>query len=285
MNDLNGKVAVITGGGFGIGKAVGGLLAEKGAKVVLADMNGEVLDLAVAELTDKGHDVIGVVTDVADWDQMKRLADTAFDTYGKVHIAMCNAGTGGGGSFLDTDMAGWDRALSVNIKGTLHGILNFLPRMIEQDEWGFITGTTSGSGANGTMYTGPAYAATKMAIVSLMESLYGQLRDMNSKVRCGLIFPTLTRSNMGSEFVEEMLQGIGVPAVLAEPEELAEVIVEGMENDTFWINPTAEQDEKYFGGRLKPNRDWSDEMTLLKARSMVERLDPSAYLWGGAGRR
>lgn len=285
MNDLSGKVAVITGGGFGIGKAVGALLAQKGAKVVLADIDGDVLDAAVSELKDAGHEALGVVTDVADWDQMKHLADTAFDTYGKVHIAMCNAGTGGGGSFLDQDMSGWDRAIGVNIKGTLHGILHFLPRMLAQDEWGFITGTTSGAGANGTMYTGPAYAATKMAIVSLMESLYGQLRDRDAKVKVGLIFPTLTRSNMGSEFVEEMLQSTGVPAVLAEPEELAKVIVEGIENDTFWINPTDEQDERYFNGRLRPNREWSDEMTLAKARAIVERTDPTEYLWGGSGGR
>jgi len=235
VKDLEGKVAVVTGGGFGIGKAAGTLFAENGMKVVLADMNKEVLDATVAELKDRGFDVTGSVTDVADFEQVKKLADLAFDTYGKVHIDWNNAGTGGGGSFADADMTGWNRAIGVNIQGTLHGILAFMPRMLAQDEEGYIIGTTSGSGANGTMYTGPAYAATKMAILSLMECLWGQLRDMGSKVTAGCIFPTLTRSNMGSEPVESMLQQSGVPAVLAEPEELANVIVEGMKEGRFFL--------------------------------------------------
>ena len=283
MKDLAGKVAVVTGGGGGIGKATGRLFAENGMRVVLADMNPDVLDPTVAELKDRGLDVIGVQTDVADFDAVKRLADTAYDTFGKVHIAMNNAGTGGGGSFYDADMNGWNRAIGVNIQGTLHGILNFLPRMLEQDEDGYILATTSGSGANGTMYTGPAYAATKMAIISLMESLYGQLRDRGSKLKVGIVFPPLTRSNMGSEMVEEMLQKMGVPAVLGEPEELAQVILEGIQNDEFWINPTRDQDQRIFGGRLKPNIDWQDEMVMAKAKAMIERTPPDPYLWGGSG--
>ena len=284
MKDLAGKVAVVTGGGGGIGKATGTLFAEHGMKVVLADMDASVLDATVGELQGRGLEVTGVQTDVADFEAVKRLADTAFSTYGAVHISMNNAGTGGGGSFFDPDMSGWNRAIGVNVQGTLHGILAFLPRMIEQDEEGHILATTSGSGANGTMYTGPAYAATKMAIISLMESLYGQLRDRGSKIKPGIVFPPLTRSNMGSEMVEEMLQKMGVPAVLGEPEELAQVILEGIQNDEFWINPTREQDERIFGGRLKPNIDWQDEMVQAKASAMINRTPPDPYLWGGSRR-
>jgi NAD(P)-dependent dehydrogenase (short-subunit alcohol dehydrogenase family) len=285
MKDLAGKVAVVTGGGGGIGKATGTLFAENGMKVVLADMNPEVLEATVSELQERKLEVIGVPTDVADFEAVKNLADVAFSTYGKVHISMNNAGTGGGGSFYDTDMDGWNRAIGVNVQGTLHGILAFLPRMLEQDEEGNILATTSGAGAQGTMYTGPAYAATKMAIISLMESLYGQLRDRDAKIKPGIVFPPLTRSNMGSEMVEEMLQKMGVPAVLGEPEELAQVILEGIKNDTFWINPTRDQDERFFGGRLKPNIDWQDEMVMAKANAMIERTPPDVYLWGGAGGR
>lgn len=285
MRDIAGRVAVVTGGGFGIGKATGTLFAENGMRVVLADMNREVLDATVSELQGRRLDVIGVQTDVADFAQVRALADTAFSTYGRVDAAINMAGTGGGGTFQDADMSGWNRAIGVNIQGTLHGILSFLPRMLEQGTLGNITATTSGAGANGTMYTGPAYAATKMALVSLMEGLYGQLRDLGSKIRVGVIFPPLTRSNMGSEMVESMLQQMGVPAVLGEPLELAQVILEGILRDEFWINPTHDQDDRFFGGRLKPNLDWSDEMVLAKARAMVDRTAPDAYLWGGAGGR
>ena len=284
MKEIAGKVAVITGGGGGIGKAAGTLFAENGMKVVLADMNKEVLDATVSELTGRGLDVTGVQTDVADFAAMQQLADAAFSTYGKVHVGMFNAGTGGGGSFTDADMTGWNRAIGVNIQGTLHGILTFMPRMIAQDEEGHIFGTTSGSGSQGTMYTGPAYAVTKMAVLSLMESLYGYLRDQESKIRAGVIFPPLTRSNMGSEFVESMLQNSGIPAVLAEPEELAQVILEGIKSDAFWINPTDDQDDRFFSGKLKKNSDWQQEMIMAKAHAMIERTPPDAYLWGPGGR-
>jgi NAD(P)-dependent dehydrogenase (short-subunit alcohol dehydrogenase family) len=282
VKDVAGKVAVITGGGSGIGRAAGTLFAENGMKVVLADMNPDVLDGTVKELQGRGLEVRGVPTDVADWEAMKHLADEAFGAFGKVHVVMANAGTGAGGTFFDTDMTGWDRVIGVNIKGTLHGILAFLPRMLEQDEEGHIFGTTSGSGANGTMYTGPSYAATKNAVLSLMESLYGQLRDRGSKIKAGVIFPPLTRSNMGNEFIENRLQQSGVPAVLAEPEELAQVILEGIKNDTFYINPSREQDEKYFGGKLKKNIDWQDEITMAKAKAIIDRTTPDGYLWGAS---
>lgn len=277
--EISGRVAVITGGGSGIGRGVGTLFAERGMKVVLADMNAEVLDATVSDLQGRGHEVIGVQTDVADFDQVKHLADVAFDTFGNVHVAMCNAGTGGGGTFADTDMTLWRRAIGVNIEGTLHGILAFLPRMIENDEEGYITGTTSGSGSQGTMYSGAPYAATKMAVLSLMESLYGYLRDQKSKIRAACLFPPLTRSGMGSPMVADMLRQGGVPAALAEPEELAQVVVEGIENNAFWLNPSSDQDERIFGGRLKEIHDWQNEMVMKKAHAMIDQTPPDPYLW------
>src|SRR5204863_515677 len=116
-----------------------------------------------------------------------------------------------------------------------------------------------------------AGAATKNAGLSLMESLYGYLRDQGSKIRAGCVFPPLTRSNMGSPEVEAYLKSSGVPAVLAEPEELAQVVLEGIKNDVFFINPTHEQDGRIFGGKLKPNADWQDEMVMNKAKAMIER--------------
>jgi NAD(P)-dependent dehydrogenase (short-subunit alcohol dehydrogenase family) len=277
--DITGKTAVVTGGGSGIGRGVGTLFAEQGMKVVLADMNAEVLSATVDELRGKGHQVTGVATDVADFDAVQRLADVAFETYGNVHVLMNNAGTGGGGTFDDTDMTGWRRAIGVNVEGTLHGILAFLPRMLANDEEGYITGTTSGSGAQGTMYSGAPYAATKMAVLSIMESLYGYLRDRGSKIRAACLFPPLTRSGMGSPMVVDMLRAGGVPAALAEPEELAQVVLEGIRNDAFWLNPTPDQDQRFFGGKLAEIHAWQNEMVMAKAHAMIEQTPPDPYLW------
>ena len=122
-----------------------------------------------------------------------------------------------------------------------------------------------------------------MAVLSLMESLYGYLRDQGSKIRAGCVFPPLTRSNMGSEAVEGYLQSSGVPAVLAEPEELAQVVLESIKNDKFFFNPSHDQDQRFFGGKLKPNLDWSDEMVMNKAKAMIDRTTPDSYLWGPGG--
>ena len=170
----------------GVARRLAGMVRDRSkASGVVAHYRRTRPDATVSDLKGRGLEVTGSVTDVADFKQVQKLADLAFKTYGKVHVCWNNAGTGGGGSFTDADMTGWNRAIGVNVQGTLHGILSFMPRMIAQDEEGYILGTTSGSGANGTMYTGAAYAATKNAVLSLMESLYGYLRDQGSKIRAG----------------------------------------------------------------------------------------------------
>jgi NAD(P)-dependent dehydrogenase (short-subunit alcohol dehydrogenase family) len=277
--DITGKVAVVTGGGSGIGRAAGALFAERGMKVVLADMQADLLEATVSELQGRGLEVMGVPTDVADFDAVKHLAEVTFETHGNAHVVMNNAGTGGGASFDDADMSGWRRAVGVNIEGTIHGIFAFMPRMLANDEAGYITGTTSGSGSQGTMWSGPAYASTKTAVLSIMESLYGYLRARNSKLRAGVLSPPLTRSGMGSPMVEQMLRDGGVPAALAEPEELAQVIVENIGRDKFWLTPDHDQDERFFGGRLKENIDWGHEMVMKKAHAQLELTPPDPYLW------
>ena len=158
----------------------------------------------------------------------------------------------------------------MNIEGTLHGILAFMPRMLANNEEGYITGTTSGSGAEGTMYSGAPYAATKNAVLSLMESLYGYLPRPEVEAPRRVPVPAADGSGMGSPIVVDMLKAGGVPAALAEPEELAQVVVEGITNNAFWLNPSPDQDERFFGGRLKEIHEWQGEMIMKKANAMIE---------------
>ena len=103
------------------------------------------------------------------------------------------------------------------------------------------------------------------------------------KVTAGCVFPTLTRSNMGSEPVEAMLRQSGVPAVLAEPEELANVIVEGIKEGRFYLRPDRDDDKKYFGGKLAPSLDWQDQMIRNKADAIIKGTNPDSYIWGVGG--
>jgi NAD(P)-dependent dehydrogenase (short-subunit alcohol dehydrogenase family) len=293
MKDLAGKVAVITGGGSprGIGHATGALLAKQGMKVVLADINADALKTTVGELQSTGAEVIGVPTDVSDYASMKNLADEAFKAFGKVHVAFFNAGIGGGGTLLepDDDTATWERVLGINLKGVLWGIKAFVPRMIEQGEHAHVLGTASGAGAIGVMYTGAGYAVTKQGVVTLMECLYGQLRDAGADIQATVVFPPLAKTNLAGDpeimhMVQAGLQGNGVPPVLAEPEEVAQTVLEAIQSDSFWAHHDHEADARLSNNRFKAVIDWEDEMIRNRAAAIIGRDKPDSYLWGGTGR-
>ncbi len=293
MGDLAGKVAVVTGGGSrrGIGRATGALLAAQGMRVVLADVDEKSLGATVAELSkgrSNGGEVIGVPTDVSDFGSVQHLAGEVFERFGKAHVVFLNAGIGGGGSLFDDEMGSWQRVIGVNLMGVLHGIKSFVPRMLAQGEPAHLLATSSGAGVNGVMYTGASYAATKAAVCTLMECLYGQLRDLGADIHATVVLPPLARTNLAGEpetmhSVEQGLHSAGVPAVLVEPEEVAAVVLEAIVDGRFWAHPTPDQDTRLFGGRLKPATEWQDEVIRARARAIVERTPPDPYLWGGGG--
>jgi NAD(P)-dependent dehydrogenase (short-subunit alcohol dehydrogenase family) len=229
--------------------------------------------------------VIGVPTDVASLASVQALADAAWGHYGRVDIAFLNAGVGAGGTLFDDAMDEWRRVLDINLFGILHGIKAFAPRMIEQGGPGDIFGTTSGAGAAGVQYQTPAYATSKAAVCSLMECLYGQLRDLGSPIRAHVVFPPLTRSGLAGdptfmEFVQQGLAKGGVPAILAEPEEVALTVLETLESGSFWAHHDHEADQRLSGGRYAPVIDWEDQVIRNRADALINRTAPDSYLWG-----
>src|ERR1700675_955436 len=120
MQELNGRVAVVTGGASGIGVALASASAAEGMKVVRGDVEAPALDDAVAKLEASGAEVIGVRTDVSDDASVAALAAAAVDRFGAIHIACNNAGVGGGGLSWEAPLSTWEWVLGVNMWGVIH---------------------------------------------------------------------------------------------------------------------------------------------------------------------
>jgi NAD(P)-dependent dehydrogenase (short-subunit alcohol dehydrogenase family) len=175
MLDLAGKVAVVTGGASGIGRAVAEQAAVEGMKVVLADIEEAPLKEAERALSARGADALAVVTDVSDAASVQELRRQALARYGAVHLVHNNAGVGGGGPIWDVPEEDWRWILGVNLWGVIHGVATFVPLLIEQGE-GHVVNTASIAGLTTAPFLGP-YNATKQAVVAISETLYKDLQS------------------------------------------------------------------------------------------------------------
>jgi len=290
MNDLRDRVAVVTGGAGGIGRAMGRRFGQEGMRVVLADVLAEPLDEAVRTLASEGIDVLGVVTDVTDYWSVESLAKAAVDHFGAVHVVCNNAGTGGvsEGYMWEHDLADWRWGIDVNVLGVIHGIKAFVPILLEQGE-GHVVNTCSGNGgfapiARGAM-GGPAmavYPMTKAAVLCLTESLYTHLEMTGTRVRAHVLFPggflntgiweswrhrpqqyaaTQERRTPDQTLddVVARFESAGARVEFTPLETVADQVIEGIRADSFWMM-----------GPPAP----SDQVVSKKAASILARREP-----------
>ena len=188
MQDLQGKVAVVTGGASGIGRAMAERFAAEGMNLVLADVEEAALDLAAKELGEGGAQVLAVPTDVSQSAQVEALAAAARQRFGSVHVVCNNAGVGGHGYPTDeTPLVEWEWVLGVNLWGVIHGVKTFLPMLIEQNE-GHLVNTASVAGLISMPFMAP-YAVAKHGVVALSEAIWHELSFRGSAVGVTVLCP------------------------------------------------------------------------------------------------
>ena len=191
MQELRGKVAVVTGGASGIGRALADAFAGEGMRLVLADVEVPALDKAVGELRDAAHEVIGVVTDVTDPSSVRAFADAAYAAYGAVHVLCNNAGVGPPSAKVwETTPNDWRWTFGVNVFGVANGVIEFVPRMLAGGEEGVVINTSSPDGPIAPMPQASVYASTKSAVTTMTECLDAQLRDGGTRVRAAVFYPS-----------------------------------------------------------------------------------------------
>ncbi len=191
ITDYRGRVAVVTGGACGIGRALGEQFGRAGARVVLADVEKVRLDATVEEVATRTRaEVVGAVVDVSDPDSVAALAAEVFDRYGATHVLVNNAGVGAPSAKVwETTPNDWRWVHSVNVFGVAYGVQSFVPRMLASGEPGYVVNTSSGDGAVNPLPGASVYAASKAAVSTLTECLATQLAEDGAPIGVSLFLP------------------------------------------------------------------------------------------------
>jgi len=283
MREFSEKVAVVTGGASGVGRAIAARLAREGATVVIADIDAESIETTRADFERQGYRVDGMEVDVTRAESVDALAKRVFESYGNVHLLFNNAGVGIKEAkrriwtIPDED---WQWTYAVNVLGVTNGIRAFVPTMLERGEEGHVINTSSGNGGIVSLPTTPVYASSKAAVTSLTEVLHFQFLIDDAKLQAHVLFPGpyLVNTNILSSDrvrpdayriegqapatyvnMKALAESAGVEFKLTEPEEVADMAVEGIRDGRFWILSKLGK---------------SDERLRTRTESILQRKNP-----------
>ncbi|HEX2850879.1 MAG TPA: SDR family NAD(P)-dependent oxidoreductase [Acidimicrobiales bacterium] len=251
IEELGGKVAVVTGAASGIGRATATAFAGEGMRVVLADVEEKALESAARSLRDAGHDVLSVVTDVSKGASMDALADRAFDHFGAVHVVHLNAGVGAGGPMWTLTENDWQWVLGVNLWGVIHGVRAFVPRLLEQGGPAHVVNTASMAGLTSPTMMG-AYNVSKHGVVALSETLARDLAVAGAPVGVSVLCPGWVNTGIADssrnrpDELRNDAAGAGVDLAAASPlkqllesglspDTVASMVVDAVKTGTFYI--------------------------------------------------
>lgn len=253
MKEFKDKVAVITGGASGIGRAIAERCATEGINIILADIEENALATAKSELEAIGASVLAVQTDVSKAEDIETLANKTIDAYGEVHLLFNNAGVGTPGTVWELSLGDWKWVLGVNLWGVIHGIRAFTPLMLKQDNECHIVNTSSIAGLDCYPYMSP-YGVSKFGIVSLSESLHHELEDLGSKIKVSVLCPGFVKTRLTEADRNRPVGSMESPGIVSEKaletiqrmdsaieergissEKVAEVVFKAIEEERFYI--------------------------------------------------
>jgi NAD(P)-dependent dehydrogenase (short-subunit alcohol dehydrogenase family) len=261
MQELAGKVAVVTGAASGMGRAFAERFGREGMQVVLADVEQPALERTVEALRGRGLAVTGVQTDVMQAQAVEALARQTLETFGKVHLVCNNAGVEGylEGPIWEATPRDWQWTFGVNFWGVVHGVQTFMPIMLAQPEQGWMVNTAS---ATALVRGGNMYGITKHAVRALSETMDAQLKQRNANVGVSVLCPGVVNTRLfegwrnrpaelrnaqpvTSETADRMRRGwFERAATSTEPAQVADLLVGAIREGRFYIKTDAEWDPR-----------------------------------------
>ena len=226
MSDFDGRVAIVTGGGSGLGEAISKELAAKGAQVVVTDINREAADRVTAEIVHAGGTASALEQDTAVAADSEKAVRHAVDTYGALHLAVNNAGIGGPQAPAgETDLAAWDKVIGINLSGVLYGMRHQIPAMLESGaERSAIVNMASIHGTVAALGNG-AYTAAKHGVVGITKNAAAEYGPQGLRINCvgPAYIDTPLLAGLPQEFRDALVQRHPLGR-LGRPEEVAHLV-------------------------------------------------------------
>jgi NAD(P)-dependent dehydrogenase (short-subunit alcohol dehydrogenase family) len=248
-----GRVAVVTGAASGIGRALAEAFATAGSAVVIADLDGAEAEVVAANIRDGGGDAVAITVDVSDAVAVDRLAAATIERFGRVDVLCNNAGVSTFNLLRDQTLDDWRWVFNVNLWGVVHGLQSFVPIMREQGTPAHIVNTASIAGIlSGIAFIGP-YAATKVAVVSISETLAQEFQIDGTPIGVSVLCPSsvdtkVMESERGrpaalgferrtemAESVRLMIRDSFTGPTGKTPAAVAQIVLDAIRAGRFWI--------------------------------------------------
>jgi NAD(P)-dependent dehydrogenase (short-subunit alcohol dehydrogenase family) len=195
MEQLEGRTAIVTGAASGIGLAIVEAFLGEGMQVVMADADEDRLGAEATRLGDRGDPVHAVRVDVRDPDAVDRAGRAAVERFGRLHVAVNNAGIVTTGTSWELPLGDWHRVIDVDLWGVIHGVRSFVPHILASGDEGHVVNTASMAAVRPMARLGP-YTVAKHGVLGLSDVLRAELEAMGARVGVSVVMPGMIRTSM-----------------------------------------------------------------------------------------